>query len=68
MPVSRPREARPRTGDDFPKGTDLRQVTAEELQRVADDVNTRPRESLEWARPADRMSTAIDGATTSETA
>jgi IS30 family transposase len=39
--------------DYFPKGTDLRGLTHAELQRVAGEVNTRPRKSLGWARPAD---------------
>ena len=39
--------------DYFPKGTDLRGVTDAEMQRVADEVNARPRKSLDWARPAD---------------
>jgi IS30 family transposase len=39
--------------DYFPKGTDLRGLTHVERQRVAEEVNTRPRKSLDWARPAD---------------
>jgi IS30 family transposase len=31
----------------------LRGLTHAELQRVAEEVNTRPRKSLGWARPAD---------------
>ncbi|MDQ2846102.1 MAG: IS30 family transposase [Actinomycetota bacterium] len=38
--------------DYFPKGVDLREVTPEELARVADEINDRPRKSLGWARPA----------------
>ena len=49
--------------DYFPKGSDLRDVTIEELQRVADEVNTRPRKSLGWARPADLIVDAITSAT-----
>jgi transposase, IS30 family len=41
--------------DYFPKGTDLRQVTPEELIRVADEINKRPRKTLAWARPADLL-------------
>lgn len=41
--------------DYFPKGTDLRDVTAEELVRVADEINNRPRKTLGWARPADLL-------------
>ena len=45
--------------DYFPKGTDLRDITPGELQRVADEVNTRPRKSLGWARPADLLAAEI---------
>jgi IS30 family transposase len=41
--------------DYFPKGTDLRGVTPEELARVADEINNRPRKTLAWARPADLL-------------
>lgn len=41
--------------DYFPKGTDLRGVTPTELARVADEINTRPRKTLGWARPADLL-------------
>jgi len=41
--------------DYFPKGTDLRGVTPEELARVADEINNRPRKTLDWARPADLL-------------
>jgi transposase, IS30 family len=39
--------------DYFPKGTDLQQVTPEDLTRVADEINRRPRKTLAWRRPAD---------------
>lgn len=38
--------------DYFPKGTDLRDVSPEELERVAEEINNRPRKTLSWARPA----------------
>jgi transposase, IS30 family len=38
--------------DYFPKGSDLRSVSPEELERVADEINNRPRKTLDWARPA----------------
>ena len=41
--------------DYFPKGTDLRHVTPEELTRVQDEINNRPRKTLAWARPADLL-------------
>jgi transposase, IS30 family len=49
--------------DYFPKRTDLRDLTAEELQAVADEVNTRPRKSLGWARPADLFADIINSVT-----
>nr|WP_163760922.1 IS30 family transposase [Mycobacterium botniense] len=39
--------------DYFPKGTDLEHISPEELQRVADEINDRPRKKLGWARPAE---------------
>jgi IS30 family transposase len=37
--------------DYFPKGTDLRVHTADELQRVTDELNRRPRKTLGWKTP-----------------
>jgi IS30 family transposase len=39
----------------FPKGTDLRQHNAEELDFVAAQMNRRPRETLGWMRPAEAL-------------
>ena len=44
--------------DYFPKGIDLAHVSPEELQRVADELNDRPRKTLGWARPADLITDA----------
>jgi IS30 family transposase len=44
--------------DYFPKGTDLQHISPEELQRVADEINDRPRKTLGWARPADLITGA----------
>ena len=41
--------------DYFPKHTDLSGVTPQELQRVADELNDRPRKTLGWARPANLL-------------
>ena len=51
--------------DYFPKGTDLATISADELQRVADELNDRPRKTLGWARPADLIT---DAAVTGRTA
>ena len=39
----------------FPKGTDLRQFTFEDLTEVAHLMNTRPRKTLGWETPAQRL-------------
>ena len=45
--------------DYFPKGVDLGDISPEELQRVADEINDRPRKTLGWARPADLITDAV---------
>ncbi len=44
--------------DYFPKGIDLAHISPEELQRVADELNDRPRKTLGWARPTDLITDA----------
>ena len=39
--------------DYFPKGTNLRAHTATDLLRVADELNRRPRKTLQWRTPHD---------------
>lgn len=41
--------------DYFPKGTDLSIHTAAELERVAAEVNARPRKTLAWRTPAELL-------------
>jgi IS30 family transposase len=49
--------------DYFPKGTGLTAVTAADLERVALEIDQRPRKTLDWNRPADLFATALTGAT-----
>jgi IS30 family transposase len=39
----------------FPKGTSLAGVTDEQLQAAADGLNGRPRETVEWRTPAEKL-------------
>src|SRR5216684_6624776 len=39
----------------FPKGTDLRSFTADELEYVSWEMNQRPRETLGWDTPAEAL-------------
>ena len=39
----------------FPKGTDLRVHTAEQLVAVAAELNARPRKTLGWHTPAEQL-------------
>src|SRR5690606_2365396 len=39
----------------FPKGTSLRGLSQEELDEVARKLNTRPRKTLDYDTPADRL-------------
>jgi transposase, IS30 family len=48
--------------DYFPKGIDLTVFTAAELERVAVEVNHRPRKTLGWNRPEDLFTSALASA------
>jgi transposase, IS30 family len=48
-----------RLRDYFPKGTDLSVHTAEDLARIAAEVNNRPRKTMAWQRPADLFHIAM---------
>jgi len=43
----------------FPKGTDLSRWTADDIQGVADTLNARPRKTLGWETPAERLAALL---------
>jgi len=43
----------------FPKGTDLSIHSREDLDRVADGLNARPRKTLGWRTPAEALDEAL---------
>ena len=46
----------------LPKGTDLRQFTLGQLALVAEELNGRPRKSLGWDTPAERIAALLEPA------
>jgi transposase, IS30 family len=48
----------------FPKGTDLSTHDAAHLDEVADQLNARPRKTLDWRTPSEALSTVIDALAT----
>jgi IS30 family transposase len=46
----------------FPKGTNLAAHSREHLQAVADQLNSRPRKTLDWATPAQALQQVLDQA------
>ena len=45
----------------FPKGSDLRVYTAADLAAVAAELNARPRKTLDWDTPAQRLPALLPG-------
>jgi len=43
----------------FPKGTSLRRYTQEDLDRVAASLNNRPRETLGWKKPSEKLAEVL---------
>ena len=43
----------------FPKGTDLSVHSAEDLQAAADSLNNRPRETLGWKKPKEKLAELV---------
>lgn len=43
----------------FPEGTDLRPFSQAHLNRIANRLNTRPRKTLDYDTPADRLAAAV---------
>lgn len=46
----------------LPKGADLRQFTSEQLAVIAEELNGRPRKSLGWDTPAERIAALLEPA------
>ena len=39
----------------FPKGTSLKNITQEQLNAVAAQLNARPRQTLGWMKPSEKL-------------
>jgi len=50
--------------DYFPKGSDLSVHSVEELERVAAELNSRPRKTLGWRTPAELLDMELNQTTT----
>ncbi|VAZ69729.1 hypothetical protein LAUMK40_05892 [Mycobacterium kansasii] len=44
----------------FPRGADLSHYNVQELRAVADELNGRPRKTLDWDTPAERLAALLD--------
>ncbi len=43
----------------FPKGTDMSKLTQDDLDQAAYSLNTRPRQTLNWMTPSDKLAEAL---------
>ncbi len=43
----------------FPKGTDMSRLTQEDLDQAAYSLNTRPRQTLGWMTPSEKLDEAL---------
>jgi IS30 family transposase len=43
----------------FPRGTDFSRISQAELNRVAKELNERPRKTLDWQTPADKLASIV---------
>jgi IS30 family transposase len=44
----------------FPRGVDLAHQSPQELQTVADELNGRPRKTLDWDTPTERLAALLE--------
>ncbi len=47
--------------DFYPKGTNFNQVTSNEIAHMQDLLNDRPRKTLDWATPREKLETLLTG-------
>ena len=52
----------------FPKGTDFRHLTVNDLNAVAFTLNTRPRKTLGWRTPAEALDLLLQSHSTESVA
>jgi len=43
----------------FPKGTDMSQLTQENLDDAAHSLNGRPRQTLDWMTPSEKLAEVL---------